>query len=1843
VDSSGDYFVPQNGGVTPTNSDKSRFATITLLDYQKDSQDTVAGDTGVAALLFPGIDPTTAGGYINTLINFVSAQMSATDGSGGIPAGFVMNLGPINGDGTGSGAFSGLPDANHLGNVVKVQHPAALQLVPNGPGAYSAAVLVDGPVGYWMLAEASGTAAADSSGNGQTGAYVGGVTLGQTGPIAASPATSALLNGSTGAVTLGLSAAALALPTPSVECWVKLAASQTGTIFVANYGVSGSVTQGWALGVSDTSANVVKWFTASSDGSTDTLEGGSLTPGQWYHIVAIYDGTTKLLYVNGVLVASSAWSHPIGYASTLASLGFLDYSSGSQFLNGTIGQAAVYPGVLPAGRVLSHYNAGITSDPWYSNEQQRNELLATNLLGQNTIHVSAEGIVTATVRYPQNDPEGAAQYLVPSLSNKQYGFVKEVHVDADPATVMTLLGPDADLAAFTGIIPRLSSAGVYLDLVTSYKPSPGGSAQGCPSCAYDRLGNPLAVTDARNNTTTFERNELGEPYRTTSPAPYNYAVETSYDANRNVIQVDTQDVIVKYTTNDPGDPAYAKFIPTGQGSTANLPTRPGPGGSVRPGWFSDLFGFDLLDNKIEEDIDATGSSPASLVTTFAYDFNQNLVKIIKPLTNTIEQDYDERNLKIAIRVGGPNGSVTVMAYDGNMNLTDVIGPATRGTPAQTLSAVIGDAFGGSSSVTFSGDWLVENFYDGFDRNISRTDAAGGMALNFLDPGGRTISTATYGSPGGPTPADRSGSSNVLLASSEARFDEAGRQYETQRDVFLDGGAYYLGVPGNLPSGRTVTHTGGGLATNSTANNHTATVTLTAGGTSYVLGRTVFDRADRVTAAAADNGAITTITLDGAGRQPLVVDALGNSVARSFDNNGNTVLTTRIGKCTISGSIAAESFSTAFAIDVLNRAIITMQQGPDGSLNTNWVACCTWPVLPTTLFTFTGFDSRGDRTNRVDPKQNTTIWEFDGASRRLREKRHLRPSGDGSTAVSATVLTQAAYDANSNTIRLVDSNGGTTGWLYDLLDRNTVMTFHDGSTRTTVFNPANEVIGYTDGNGSVFTNTPDVLGRITAVAIAPAAGVAGNAALPAIPGTLAQGFEFDGLSRPTFCRDSVGTVGVSGLVNADVGFTRDSIDRVLEEQQTYLNDTRYVTHNAWMSYPSTGLTFPSARQITVGFDALYRTNAINETSGGASIAAWQFFGGRIATVTLGNGIVTSFMNDAQTRSAIQLGQTTPAWGSISTDQLGYDGSGRPIGKRHSLSGSVVVGFTTAYDPSSNKLFERALHAESRSSLYATDSMDRLLQYQRGVLATGGGSIATPISLPNTDIVRNYALDGLGNWQNTSFTPVASPPGLDVRTHNKLNQITAFNAPSATTRILYDQGNNAGSPPQKGNGNIISDGTRANAFDALNRLRTVNLVNDGAAVAAYAYDAIGRRIVRQVFVAVSGTVPASNSRYLVDGQQIVEELTAATGSTAIQYIWGQYIDELIQLKALTTIGPQPLAAGNYYLLSDLLYRSAALTSNTAGVIVEAFDTDAYGNTLLFSAGGGTGGTWFSNADTQAAYSACRYVFTGREYDPEARNHCYRARYYQAELGRFLSFDGVISINPYLYCAGAPASRLDPSGYIHCGTDSQCCSPPGSGSPNEYKRKVVAVETTVIGSNPYKDEAPGEWAEAAKQIEELKELGDIATAATQGSYHGGRIEAGTETAREIAKQAVEDYVKKHVGENQSTIDKAVSSFFDANKGKQGYYLWVGYQWDECVPCWNFFDPNGFRWVTHDDRESLRWVQCRGPGNELDATAWGGGVPARSILPNVPTAIDIALCVRQAEAQGGGQTREELANEGQ
>ncbi len=383
-------------------------------------------------------------------------------------------------------------------------------------------------------------------------------------------------------------------------------------------------------------------------------------------------------------------------------------------------------------------------------------------------------------------------------------------------------------------------------------------------------------------------------------------------------------------------------------------------------------------------------------------------------------------------------------------------------------------------------------------------------------------------------------------------------------------------------------------------------------------------------------------------------------------------------------------------------------------------------------------------------------------------------------------------------------------------------------------------------------------------------------------------------------------------------------------------------------------------------------------------------------------------------------------------------------RHGARGQCapgLVGFTTAFDRAGNKLYERALHAEDRSSLYEPydsnqipqggyDSLDRLLQYQRGVLrpiggdgGNGGGSIVTPIALPNTDQVRTYALDSLGNWRNTVFTPEGGSPQTETRQHNGLNEITRISNPTISELA---------NPSYDLNGNLTNDGTFSYVWDALNRLVAVN--NGEEAVGGYYYDALNRRIRK--------TVGSTNTDFIYSGWRCFEDRNpnggeeSSTDTPIIQYLWGIYLDEVLQITTLVpiTTGSGETAktydAGTYYALQDLLYRTTATVTinEESAVIQEAYDFDAYGRTLIFNAAG-TDDNWWADNAVQVSNSLCQFLFTGQRFDAETGLYYYKRRYYSPVLGRFLSRDpelfGTDAPNLQAYAGSSPSRYVDPIG--------------------------------------------------------------------------------------------------------------------------------------------------------------------------------------------------------------------------
>jgi RHS repeat-associated protein len=196
-----------------------------------------------------------------------------------------------------------------------------------------------------------------------------------------------------------------------------------------------------------------------------------------------------------------------------------------------------------------------------------------------------------------------------------------------------------------------------------------------------------------------------------------------------------------------------------------------------------------------------------------------------------------------------------------------------------------------------------------------------------------------------------------------------------------------------------------------------------------------------------------------------------------------------------------------------------------------------------------------------------------------------------------------------------------------------------------------------------------------------------------------------------------------------------------------------------------------------------------------------------------------------------------------------------------------------------------------------------------------------------------------------------------------------------------------------------------------------------------DAVNRRLRKTIS---DGGLPINIPNGTIDciwfGWQAMEERNpfGGTGSTDTpirQYVWGTYIDECLQINLLQAAGPQSLPAGYYYLLQDTLYRSMALT-NSAGSVVEAYDTDAYGNTLIFT-GPGADGTWFTDDDVQSNYGANSIIYCGYRYDPESENYYVRNRYYAPALGRWLTRDPIGvkgGTNLYAYVASSPVGKVD-----------------------------------------------------------------------------------------------------------------------------------------------------------------------------------------------------------------------------
>ena len=110
-----------------------------------------------------------------------------------------------------------------------------------------------------------------------------------------------------------------------------------------------------------------------------------------------------------------------------------------------------------------------------------------------------------------------------------------------------------------------------------------------------------------------------------------------------------------------------------------------------------------------------------------------------------------------------------------------------------------------------------------------------------------------------------------------------------------------------------------------------------------------------------------------------------------------------------------------------------------------------------------------------------------------------------------------------------------------------------------------------------------------------------------------------------------------------------------------------------------------------------------------------------------------------------------------------------------------------------------------------------------------------------------------------------------------------------------------------------------------------------IGRYFYDAFNRRIRKTVSNGGSPRdVPNGTTDCIYSGWRCVEERnpfggeSGSTDTPTMQYVWGIYLDELIQELPLVAVNGFPAtAASRIYALQDLLYRTIGLADSSGTI--------------------------------------------------------------------------------------------------------------------------------------------------------------------------------------------------------------------------------------------------------------------------------------------------------------------------
>ncbi|NOG84531.1 MAG: RHS repeat protein [Planctomycetes bacterium] len=799
----------------------------------------------------------------------------------------------------------------------------------------------------------------------------------------------------------------------------------------------------------------------------------------------------------------------------------------------------------------------------------------------------------------------------------------------------------------------------------------------------------------------------------------------------------------------------------------------------------------------------------------------------------------------------------------------------------------------------------------------------------------------------------------------------------------------------------------------------------------------YDPQNKTTYKDAADGSRWTFTYNNADQMVYEKDPLGNEIHYTWDDRAN-----------LSSRTDAKGNKMTYTYD--ERGNRTFTTDPLGHTTTytynltfNKIATITDPLGHITKYEY---DSDGNVIKSIQdfggPLENETEFVFDSLG-------NVKSITDPLGGIFSFV-----YDANGNYVKITDSLGNISTFTYD--DRGNKLTETDNRGNTTIFtyDLLDRVTGITDASGNTITYTYDRVGNLSSVTDADGKTISytydpyGNPIQIQDPSSAVTQYTYNSKGQQTSVIDANGN---------KVLYHYDAVGRLVSEVNTLGKRTSYL-YDANGNFLS--MTDAEGNKTAYSFDGLNQITQITYPDGLKKSYTYDSVG-NIISETDRKGETTTFTYDKLNR------QITKTYSDDTKVTYAYDALGRLISAANKFGTKKISydalyrvtsveqdGKTVSYEYDSSGNRTKFTYPDGKYITYTYDALDRLDQIKgsdglviadyaydnldrRIQLDLKNGTktvyqydqIGRLSSLVNkvsaTDVIVSSFTYGYDQTRNR--TSLVTQEGIHSYSYDKTNQLVGvdypdgydfadatYNYSAVGNRISQTDGGTTNYTTNKmnqytsvggtnytydANGNLTSDGTNSYLYDFEDRLVQVDTPTD---TITYTYGPMGRRI--------SKSVNGATTHYVYDDNRVIEE--GAPSGEVRDYIYGTGIDEVLSMIKRSD-------SKVYYYHYDGLGSVTDITDNS-GKKVEAYSYDVYGKQVIRDGSGKT---------LTDSLIGNRYTFTGRRLDVEDGLHYYRARYYSANMGRFLQMDPIGNYttddNLYRYVRNNPLNLVDPLG--------------------------------------------------------------------------------------------------------------------------------------------------------------------------------------------------------------------------